>query len=575
MCLSSSFSAGRRQCVSGRYELGLYCRVCVFLILSLFLLRPALAYESTAPTSFGAGPGYAPAALVNLLSDASRIAMASESGQNPGLKQQRDLAQQTGDGWTFFPLTLFALLLVALVSWLKYALASRARVLREASHQREVAEQEVRQAINFDADTGLAKLPHFLDQLDDYIHAHQLPVAQEKELLVLKLTNLDAIVRTFGIARAELVTSAVARHLLSRDAPAAYLGRGVFAAFLDKGKATELFDRLAKAVAASEPGLHARFSGGSAYWPEQGRSAGRLMRHAETALAMGEAHRSRWTAYDMAMEPSRLAVDIMALFADGTLQGIFPVFQPQLDLHTGNMMSAEVLVRWQHPRLGVVWPEVLIPLLENSGLISQLTTQMIGAAVRVAAVLRARNLPCCISVNITAQDVTESNLADIIGAALRRYQGEPGDIKLELTEATIASESQSVIDTLAQLSEAGIDTAIDDFGIGHSALAQLSTLPIREVKIDRSLVGDMIGNPRHHATVRAVIAMARELGFRVVAEGVEDDQTLQILRKEGCDIAQGNVIARPLPEAEFIEFMHAHAATDVDLAQFMKGWAPR
>jgi EAL domain-containing protein (putative c-di-GMP-specific phosphodiesterase class I) len=263
-------------------------------------------------------------------------------------------------------------------------------------------------------------------------------------------------------------------------------------------------------------------------------------------------------------------LDIISLFIDGNVQGLYPVFQPQLDLRTGKILSAEVLVRWQHPRLGMVPPNVFIPLLENSGLIEQITAQMIDEAVRVAVLLRKRDLPCCISVNVAAYDLVETNLADIISQALVRYQGLPSDIKLELTETSVAAEPQRVKKVLADLSEQGIYASVDDFGTGYSSLSYLSLFPIRELKIDRSFVGDMLDNPRNHSIVRSTILMARELGLVTVAEGVEDDQTLQLLKKNGCDIAQGYVISRPLPEAEFIDYMRAHAAQVFDVSQFMK-----
>ena len=140
------------------------------------------------------------------------------------------------------------------------------------------------------------------------------------------------------------------------------------------------------------------------------------------------------SAYEPTMEHGRIDLDIISIFIDGNVQGIFPVFQPQLDLSSGKITSAEVLVRWQHPRLGLVPPNVFIPLLENSGLIELVTEQMIDEAVRVAVLLRKRNLPCCISINISAYDLIETNLAKIISQTLVRYQGLPSDIKLELTD---------------------------------------------------------------------------------------------------------------------------------------------
>jgi predicted signal transduction protein with EAL and GGDEF domain/ABC-type amino acid transport substrate-binding protein len=516
--------------------------------------------------------------LAEWLQDSLSTAIANGNYQTLYQKWQNDLEPAQADNrWLPFFSSAFALLLAAFVlggSWywsLKRKVEQRTQELSEALAQRAIAEQELLRVAHYDAQTGLAKLPYFIDQLDDYFHAHQQPVKQEKEILVIKLADLDVIVRTFGFARAEMIVSAFANHLLKLDdALAAYLGRGVFALFINKSNALELFDRLSGAMAVSDPGLNSQFVGGSAYWPEHGRSAGKLMRHAETALAMSELRRRRWLAYEAAMEPSRVDLDIISIFIDGNVQGIFPVFQPQLDLRSGKITSAEVLVRWQHPRLGLVPPNVFIPLLENSGLIEQVTEQMIDEAVRVAVILRKRDLPCCISINIAAYDLIETNLAGIVSQALVRYQGLSSDIKLELTETSVASDPQRVKQVLTQMSEFGIYASVDDFGTGYSSLSYLSMFPIRELKIDRTFVSDMLGNPRNHSIVRSTILMARELGLVTVAEGVEDDQTLQMLKKDGCDIAQGYVIARPLPEAEFIEFMRAHAAQVFDMSQFMK-----
>jgi EAL domain-containing protein (putative c-di-GMP-specific phosphodiesterase class I) len=213
---------------------------------------------------------------------------------------------------------------------------------------------------------------------------------------------------------------------------------------------------------------------------------------------------------------------------------------------------------------------VFIPLLENSGLIGQITEQMIDEAVRVAALLRKRGVPCCISVNIAAYDLIETQLSAVVRHALVRYQGLPSDLKLELTETSVATDPQRVKNVLVELSELGIYASVDDFGTGYSSLSYLSVFPIRELKIDRSFVTDMLDNPRNHSIVRSTILMARELGLATVAEGVEDDRTLQMLKKEGCDVAQGYVIARPLPEADFFEFMHTHASQTFDITAFMK-----
>lgn len=483
-------------------------------------------------------------------------------------------ASNTLNSLLWSSLVAVAIILVMGGSWywgLKRRVEVRTRELREALEERDQIEQELWRAANLDAQTGLANQQHFRNQVDDYLHDHQLPAIQEKEILIFKLTDLDSILRTFGFLRAETLVNAFSTQLLKLpDSLAAYLGRGVFALFIDKGDALALFDRLVDGMTRSHPGLGSQLVGGSAYWPEQGRSASKLIRHAETAMAMSVERRRRWMAYDPAMEPSRLDLDIVSLFADGEVPGLFPVFQPQLDLHTGKITSAEILVRWQHPQLGFIAPNVFIPLLETSGLIERITARMIDEAARVAAVLRAGNLPCAISVNIAAHDLIETSVAEIIQKVLDRHQALACDIKLELTETSVASDPQRVKQVLMALAEMGVQASVDDFGAGYSSLSHLSVFPLRELKIDRSFVGDITDNPRNHSMVRSIIAMARELGLVTVAEGVEDDKTLQLLRQDGCDLAQGYVVAKPMVEAEFIEFMRAHAAQGFDISQFIK-----
>jgi len=344
----------------------------------------------------------------------------------------------------------------------------------------------------------------------------------------------------------------------------------VFALFMTKTNAPQLFKTLGKQIADADLGCGTQLVGGSAYWPEHGRSASKLVRHAETALATSVARRKRWMLYDASMEPSRLDMDIVSTFVKGNVQGLYPVFQPQLNLRTGRIESAEILERWNHWQLGVIAPSVFIPLLEHSGLIEQVTVQMVDEAVRVSAYLRKQHMPCCISVNVAAYDLLEANLVEIISQALQRHRGMACDLKVELTETCVASDPLHVKSVLTQLNGLGVHASVDDFGTGYSSLSYLNSFPIHELKIDRSFVGDMLTNERNHSIVRSTISMARELGLIAVAEGVEDDKTLQLLKKEGCEVAQGFVIAKPMAETEFIEFMRTHAVENIDINRIIR-----
>lgn len=460
---------------------------------------------------------------------------------------------------------------VVWLSYLRHLLRLRTRELQAAHERCEHIEQQKDYLLTIDPQTGLARQQHFMNIVDDYSHAPTEPTSVAKEIMLIKLLDLDVIVRTLGFTRAELIVTTFAdvlRHL--PQVQSAYFGRGVFAVFMTKANAPQLFKALGKKITEADLGCGTQLVGGSAYWPEHGRSAGKLVRHAETALATSIARRKRWMLYDAVMEPSRLDMEIVSTFVKGNVQGLYPVFQPQLNLRTGKIESAEILERWNHWHLGAISPSVFIPLLEHSSLIRQVTLQMVDEAVRVAAYLRKQHMPCCISVNVAAYDLLDADLVDVISKALLRHSGWACDIKVELTETCVASDPQHVKRVLNQLNAIGVLASIDDFGTGYSSLSHLPSLPIHALKIDRSFVGDMIKNERNHDIVRSSISMARELGLVAVAEGVEDDKTLQLLKKEGCELAQGYVIAKPMAEAEFIEFMRTHAVDNIDINRILR-----
>lgn len=493
--------------------------------------------------------------------------------------------------WLSIGLSL-VLVLSGIGFWcLKRLVAGRTRDLRQALALQQDSEQKLRHLANYDVETGLCKATFFAQLLDAWIqenpaqnlaqsqlqkqhqrqhqeqHQEQRQEQREpRELLLIKVVDLDMIVRTLGIARAEAIVANLARVLAEvPDAIAGYLGRGVYALFMARVDSPSFLEQTSFKAAARDSGFNLRLVGGSAYWPSHGRSALKLMRHAETALATSEARQKTWLGYELEMEPSGLDLDLISVFVKGNVQGLYPMFQPQLNLHTGRIDSAEVLVRLQHPRLGFLPPKAFIPLLENAGLIEQVTALMIDEAVRVSAQLRRENIACNLAVNVAAQDLSSANLVETISQTLVRYQGRPGDLSLEITESSVAQSPVRVRKVLSRLSELGIFTALDDFGTGQSSLTYLSNFPITELKIDRSFVGDMLTNPRNLSIVRSTLVMARELGLVTIAEGVEDSKTLELLRAEGCDLVQGYVVSHPLNEKDFVSFLrdyHSRGAKD-------------
>jgi diguanylate cyclase (GGDEF)-like protein len=237
--------------------------------------------------------------------------------------------------------------------------------------------------------------------------------------------------------------------------------------------------------------------------------------------------------------------------------------QPQIDLADGRVVGAEALVRWNHPTRGLLSPAQLLPAAEQAGLLRQLTDKVLDLSL--AAVARwwhERGVP--VSVNLSAANVSDLDLPLKVEAALARYGLPAQALTLELVEDTLMADPESGRTVLTELRLLGVRTSIDDYGTGYSSLAYLRHLPADELKLDRSLTADVGTDHRAAAIVEHTVALAHALGLRLVAEGVEDDATRAALAQLGCDIAQGYAIARPMPVADFLQWLNAPGISLLD-----------
>ncbi|MHB8507089.1 MAG: EAL domain-containing protein [Candidatus Dormibacteria bacterium] len=228
--------------------------------------------------------------------------------------------------------------------------------------------------------------------------------------------------------------------------------------------------------------------------------------------------------------------------------GLALVYQPKLDLRTGTMQSVEALVRWEHPRLGTLAPDRFIPLAEQSGLIKPLTSWVLAAAIDQAKRWRARGVSLDVSINLSTADLEDARLAEIVEEHLETARVPANTIGVELVETGVMADPARAISTLRDLKTLGVQVSIDDFGIGQSSLAYLRQLPADEIKIDRSFCIEM--DERNMVIVRSAIGMGHDLGLRVVAEGVETQDTMDRLVALGCDVAQGYLVGRPTTAIE-------------------------
>lgn len=221
-------------------------------------------------------------------------------------------------------------------------------------------------------------------------------------------------------------------------------------------------------------------------------------------------------------------------------------YQPRVDMKSGSCVGAEALIRWEHPTLGGVSPVEFIPLVEQTHLARPLTAWVVAAAVEQAAKWQRMGLKLCVSINVTALNLEEADFAQNLIAALARHNLPSSAIELELTESALISNSPAASGQLKLLQAAGVSIAIDDFGTGYSSLSYLQKITAQVVKIDRSFITLLGQSPRSQTLVRSMINMAHDLGYSVVAEGIEEPEVYELLKAIGCDEAQGYLLSRPV-----------------------------
>jgi EAL domain-containing protein (putative c-di-GMP-specific phosphodiesterase class I) len=224
-------------------------------------------------------------------------------------------------------------------------------------------------------------------------------------------------------------------------------------------------------------------------------------------------------------------------------------YQPQVDLRSGAVRAVEALLRWPHPRLGLVPPLDFLGLAEEAGLMPSLTSLVLSRALGQCAAWWRAGTAVSVSVNISATNLLDPGFIDLVRGLLAANDLPASALILEITETTVLSDFEACRRVIAQLRDLGLDVSIDDFGAGFTSLAYLGSLAVRELKLDRSFITHLAGQSRDRdlALVRATIQLGHSLGLRVVAEGIEDGATYELLARAGCDLAQGFFISRPLP----------------------------
>ena len=238
-------------------------------------------------------------------------------------------------------------------------------------------------------------------------------------------------------------------------------------------------------------------------------------------------------------------------------------YQPKIELATGRVAGAEVLLRWQHPTRGLLAPGAFIPFAEQTGFIRRITRWTLDQAVAQCAEWHRAGSALPLAVNISADDLGDPQLARRVGALLTRHQLPPSLLTLEVTESGFIDDPVSALAVLDALAALRVAISIDDFGTGYSSLSQLARMPADEVKIDRSFVQGLESDVEYAAVVRSAIDMGHSLGLKVVAEGIETEIAAQRLRAFGCDVGQGYLYAKPMPYEQLMRWLEGRQRAPV------------
>jgi len=293
---------------------------------------------------------------------------------------------------------------------------------------------------------------------------------------------------------------------------------------------------------------------GAAIAPTDASDSASLLRCADLAMYRAKLNGSKFETYHQHLDDdgNRLRLTEELKLAVERQEFILS-YQPQLDLRTGAIPAVEALLRWPHARLGLVAPMDFLPLAEEAGLMRPLTTLVLEQALSQCASWRSAGLNLAVAVNISVTNLLDPEFTSLVESLLERHQLPPASLILEITETTVIGDFEGCRAAIASLRALQVPVSIDDFGAGFTSLAYLAKMAVTELKLDRTFIHGLgQGNDRDLALVRATISLAHSLGLRVVAEGIEDGESLNLLTGVGCDLAQGYFIGRPVAAAQLV-----------------------
>ncbi len=445
----------------------------------------------------------------------------------------------------------------------------REKVAEEGQARAAIQERHIKELEYLATHDSLTGLPN-RKRLDSRINQAIVQANRDKEPFVVMLLDLDRLGEindTLGHEVGDAVLREVADRLRGALCESCFIshpGGGEFVILLPSAGARQAMAavrRIQKVfenpVEIDEVKIDIGVSIGVVAFPDHGTDTSLLMRRADVAMRQAKQRKSGFAVYKSEHDPYsvrrlKLVSDLRRAISAGEL---VLHYQPQVHIARRDIVGVEALVRWQHPQQGLLPPFEFIPLAEQTGLIRPLTVWAINQALQQASIwgLQGRNIT--VSVNLSVHNLLDKDLPGLVQRLLKKWKVPPERLVLEITESNLMLEPEVALATLKKLQDMDVALSVDDFGTGYSSLAYLKTLPVSELKIDRSFVREMMQGESDAKIVHLIANLSHNLGLTVVAEGVEDEATWNKIADLGCDVVQGYYICKPLPPKELSAWM--------------------